>query len=438
MANSVSTVVVGAGHAGLAASYHLSRAGIDHILLEKGSVGETWRSQRWDSFALNTNNRISALPGQPPDGADPEAFALKDELVGRFERYVEVCKLPVRTGIEVTCVEEGPREGTFRIRTASEKSEETIHCRNVIVASGFQNKPVVPMFSQSIRADVLQLHSASYRNSSSLPPGAVLVVGSAQSGVQIAEDLIAAGRHVFLSTSAVARVPRRYRGRDIIDWFIETGFWDVRLRDLEDPKVQFAAQPQVSGVGARGRTVSLQALARRGAILLGRIADVEGCTLRFADSLQVAIRFADERSEFFKRMIDKYIDSRGLSVERFEPDPDDLPDDGLSRRNSACQLDLRHEDIRSVIWCTGFTGSFDWIRLPAFGSDGRPVHERGVSAVAGVYFLGAPWLYKRKSGNLYGMTEDAAYIVRHVSETRRETQRKAQLPAAGPKRTADT
>jgi putative flavoprotein involved in K+ transport len=260
------------------------------------------------------------------------------------------------------------------------------------------------------------MHAADYRNPGALPPGAVLVVGSAQSGCQIAEDLLGAGRRVFLSVSAVARVPRRYRGRDIVDWMIDTGFWDVRLQDLEDPRMRFAAQPQVSGVGLLGRTVSLQHLARNGAILVGRLAEVDGATLRFVDNVAACVQFADERSAFFKRMIDKYIERNGLSAAPPDPDPADRPDDGSSAAHAPSPVDLCAERISTVVWCTGFTGLFAWVRVPVLDANGRPMHERGVSNVPGVYFLGAPWLYKRKSGVLYGMSEDAEFIAQHIAK----------------------
>jgi putative flavoprotein involved in K+ transport len=233
------------------------------------------------------------------------------------------------------------------------------------------------------------------------------------------EDLLEAGRRVFLSTSMVARYPRRYRGRDIIDWMIDTGFWDVRLQDLEDPAMQSAANPQVSGVGPRGRSVSLQGLARAGAVLVGRLTATEGTTLHFADDAPACVRFSDEKSATFKRMIDAHIERTGTSAPASEPDPNDLPDDGSACRRTVTRLDLRRDGLGAIIWCTGFRSSLGWIRAPVFDEDGRPAQVRGVSAVPGIYFLGAPWLHKRKSGVLYGMPEDAEFIVQHISDRAR-------------------
>ena len=419
LASFVTTIVVGGGYAGLAASHYLSLAGGEHIVLERGRIGETWRTQRWDSFALNTNNRVSAFPGQAYVGPNPEGFALREELMGRFERYVAGRRLPVRIGVAVTELRAGSRTGIFCVHTSSDGETEVLESRNVIVASGFQNERKKPPLSSSVPESILQVHAADYRNPGVLPPGAVLVVGSAQSGCQIAEDLLGAGRRVFLSDSAVARVPRHYRGRDIVDWMIDTGFWDVRLRDLEDPKMQFAAQPQVSGVGPMGHTVSLQHLARSGAILVGRLAGLDGATLRFEDNVGACVQFADERSAFFKRMIDRHIERNGLTAPPPEPDPADRPDDGSAAGSAPSNVDLRAERVGTIVWCTGFTGSFAWVRVPVLDANGRPMHERGVSNVPGIYFLGAPWLYKRKSGVLYGMSEDAEYIAQHIDQRKR-------------------
>lgn len=416
MSSFVPALVVGAGYAGLAASHYLSAAGVEHLVLERERVGETWRSQRWDSFALNTNNRVSSLPGQSPVAADPEGFALRDELVSRLERFVTDQGLPVRTGVAVTSLAQAPRDAILRVTADWGGRQETFESRSVVVASGFLNEPNWPPLSTALPEGVFQIHTAGYRDPAALPAGAVLIIGSGQSGCQIAEDLLEAGRRVFLSTSMVARIPRRYRGRDILDWMIDAGFWDVRLQDLEDPTTRFAAQPQVSGVGPRGRSVSLQGLARAGAVLVGRLTSAEETTLHFADDAAACVRFSDEKSAMFKRMIDTHIERTGIFAPASERDPIDLPDDGSACPRTVTRLDLRRDGIGTIIWCTGFRGSLGWIHAPVFDEDGRPAHERGISCVPGIYFLGAPWLYKRKSGVLYGMQEDAEFIVQNISD----------------------
>lgn len=415
MATFVPTVVIGGGYAGLAASHYLTLADVEHLVLERGKVGESWRTQRWDSFALNTNNRISSFPGQPYSGPNPEGFLLKDEVVSQFEQYVLKSKTPLKTGIEVASLDHGSSHKTFTLDTRSKNGErEMIDCNNVVVATGFQNKPLIPAFSDRLSHGIKQLHAADYRNPSAFPQGSVLVVGSAQSGCQIAEDLLEAGRRVFLSVSMVARVPRRYRGRDIVDWFIDSGFWDVRVEELEDPKMMLAPQPQISGVGPLGRTLSLQHLAGKGAHLVGKVAAVDEMTIYFEDNVAPSIRFADERSVSFKRMIDGYIQRKGISVPEEVPDPADAADNLYSAMSFPAKLDLDNERISTVIWCTGFGGDFGWVRLPVFDKDNRVIHRRGVSNVSGIYFLGAPWLHKRKSGVLYGMNEDAEFISQQI------------------------
>ena len=410
----IPAVVIGAGYAGLAASYYLSKAGIEHVVLERGGLGETWRSQRWDSFSLNTNNRISGFPGEPYAGDNPEGFASRDEVVDRFEQYVAGRQLPVRTRVEVTKLIADQSGGNFSLSVDASGASEAIDCRQVIVASGFQNQPQVPSISKSIGAGVQQLHAADYKSPGLLPPGAILVVGSAQSGCQIVEDLLDDGRRVHVSVSSVGRVPRRYRGRDILDWFIETGFWDVRVENLEDSKMQFTAQPQVSGVGPLGRTISLQQLARRGATLVGRLNTVDGDIAQLGQGVAEAVRFGDERSASFKATVDGHVEKNAISTVSSDPDAPDDPDDGSLGQDAPTQLNLRDANINTLIWCTGFRGAFDWIDAPVFGSDGRPEYERGVTRVPGLYFLGAPWLSKRKSGVFYGMGEDAEYVVQRV------------------------
>jgi putative flavoprotein involved in K+ transport len=264
------SVVVGAGHAGLAVASFLQRDGRDFVVVERGRIGETWRSQRWDSFRLNTLNWMNLLPGQELDGAPRDGFSDRDGLVSAFERYAEERSLPVTTGVGVTAVERADGGAGFVVHGMSDEGPQVWRARTLVVASGMQRVARLPAFGRELPRGVVQLHSAWYRSSRQLPPGAVVVVGSAQSGCQIAEDLLGAGRTVYLCASRVARVPRRYRGRDTFEWWTEFGFFDQSLADLQDPTMRLAAQPQVSGVGPRGHTVSLQQLARDGVHLLGR------------------------------------------------------------------------------------------------------------------------------------------------------------------------
>ena len=420
------SVIVGAGHAGLAIASCLREQGRGFVVLERGRIGETWRSQRWDSFQVNTPNWMNLLPGQELGGAPRDGFLHRDELVRGFERYAEERALPVTTGIAVTAVGHLDSAGTFVVRgTASGGGPVSWTARSVVVASGMQRQPRLPGFGRELPPGMAQLHSAQYRSADVLPPGAVVVVGSAQSGCQIAEELLAAGRTVYLCASRVARVPRRHRGRDITEWWLDAGFWDQTVADLEDPAMRLAPQPQVSGVGRRGHTVSLQQLARDGALLLGRALGVNEGRLELDSRLGAYVRFADERSAKMKQDIDAAILRAAGTLAADEDDPADVPAPELYDVSGPAELDLRAAGVGAIIWCTGFTAEFGWLRLPVLDARGAPVHEGGVSPVPGLYFLGFPWLRKRKSGIIFGIAEDAARIAEAV---------KQHLPPAPPSR----
>jgi putative flavoprotein involved in K+ transport len=285
-----------------------------------------------------------------------------------------------------------------------------------VVAAGIQRTPKLPGFGRELPPGMIQLHSAQYRSAAFLPPGAVVVVGSAQSGCQIAEDLLAAGRTVYLCASRVARVPRRHRGRDITEWWLDAGFWDQTVADLEDPAMRLVPQPQVSGVGRHGHTISLQHLARAGAVLLGRTLGVNEGRLELDGRLGAYVRFADERSAKFQQDIDAAILRAGGALPADEDDPADVAAPELYDASGPAELDLRAAGVGAIIWCTGFTADFGWLHLPVLDARGGPVHEGGVSPVPGLFFLGFPWLRKRKSGIILGIAEDAARIADEVGE----------------------
>jgi len=404
----VDVVVVGAGQAGLAASYLLGLDHIQHIVLERGDIGQSWRTQRWDSFHLNTPNWANGLAGKEFYPEEPHAFAGRNELVAFFEDYASSFHLPIMTRTEVTGLRR-TANGWYALRTQSEEMQ----AKAVILASGGMSRPRVPALAQRLADDLTVLSAGTYRDPEALPKGAVLVVGSGQSGCQVAEDLLASGRKVYLSTSKVARVPRSYRGRDIVAWWKDMGFWDVKLHQLEDQSLQFAALPQVSGTGG-GHTVSLQSLASDGAVLLGRVLGADRHLLKLARSVRECIHFADEKSQAFKAAIDAYIDRNGIEAEGPRPDPGEprLPD--LRGSDEIAELDLSRAGVSSVIWCTGFDADWSWVEVEAFDQQGRPRHNNGITEFSGLYFLGMPWLSARKSGILLGVSDDAARIVERV------------------------
>jgi putative flavoprotein involved in K+ transport len=411
------TVIVGAGQAGLGVSYFLQQDGRKHVVLERGRIGETWLSQRWDSFKLNTPNFMNALPGLPYDGPEPDGFWSREEYVRYLQRYVGHWHLPVRTGTTVVSVEQVKGRGDLIVTTKTGgQAEEPMTSRSIVIASGMLQTPKVPAVRSRLPHRLTELHTATYRNAAALPPGAVLIVGSGQSGCQIAEDLLSAGRTVYLSTSRVGRTPRRYRGRDILEWWIDMKILDVTYASLEDKSIANVPQPQVSGMGRYGHTVSLQHLARQGAVILGRLLDVNDGTLVLGDDAAANVRFADEFSRRQKDGIDAYLTRAGIPGPRLEDDPADAPDTQSACASPLRQLDLSRAKVSTVIWATGFTADFSWIHLPVLDAQRKPLHERGVSPVRGLYFIGFPWLHSRKSGIIYGIQQDAQYIAAAMGE----------------------
>jgi putative flavoprotein involved in K+ transport len=403
-------VVIGGGQAGLGVGYYLGALGTKFVIFERGRVGETWRSQRWDSFAVNTPNWANRLPGDPYEGDQPDGFYHRDQLVEYFERYAAKFDLPVVEGVTVIGVDADDDHG---FRVAYEKATgavDTVTAKNIVVASGIMQAPKIPRVRELFPESLLQLHASDYRSPGHLPPGAVVVIGGGQSGCQISMDLIRAGREVYLCTSKVGRLRRRYRQRDVVEWGEDMGFWDVAVEDLDDPAIEFAAQPQVSGLGRFGSTLSLQSMSRDGIHLMGRLSNVDNGVLRTDNSLGEHIAFADERSAEFTKKIEDWISSNGFNAGPIEEDPNDRPAGPEVAESGITELDLTQADVRSVIWCTGFTAEFDWIHAPVTDEKGRPMHRRGVSPVPGIYFLGFPWLHSRKSGIIHGIDEDARYI----------------------------
>lgn len=413
-------VVVGGGHAGLGIGYYLRKAGREFVILERGRVGESWRTQRWDSFAVNTPNWANTLPGDSYEGDQPDGFYRRDELVDYFESYVDRFGLPVNEGVTVTRVTDS---GDSFIVTYREPdgSMSTAAATSVVVASGIMNSPKIPGIRDEFPDSVVHLHASEYRSAEHLAPGPVVVIGSGQSGCQISADLLGSARDVYLCTSKVGRLRRRYKNRDAVDWAEDMGFWDVSVDQLEDPAVQFAAQPQISGVGRYGATLSLQSMARDGAQLMGRLVGVEDGVLRTDDSLAEHIKFADEQAAQFVGMIEDWISANGFDPQEVEDDPNDEPAGPEVAESGMTELDLIKSGVGSVIWCTGFTADFEWLDVPAKDEDGKPIHNRGISPVPGIYFLGFPWLHTRKSGIIHGIAEDARFISEAIAG--RQSQR---------------
>jgi putative flavoprotein involved in K+ transport len=393
--------VIGAGGAGLGVSYFLKRAGLDHLVLERSRIGDTWLSQRWDSFHLNSPNVRSMLPGDTYEGPNPLGAMTHHEFVAYLNAYVERNDLPVKlnSGVRRLTWE----NGCFLVTGPG----ETLRARNVVVATGNQNVPKRPDLAKELPNWVNQLDASAYRNAADLDPGAVLVVGSAQSGGQIAEDLALAGRRVFLATSRTGRLVRRYRGGDHFVWLAESGFLDVPRRMLIRPDGRLPAR----GLQGATYTISLQSLSARGVVLLGTLSAVSQGGLQFADNLVDHIQFADEASNTVKRYIDDYIERAGLPAPPAEDDPAEtivprLPNPPI------LSLDWRESGIKTVVWCTGFRGDFGWVQIPnALDKDGQPLHDEGVGACPGLFFAGLDFAFTRKSGTIPAIAPEAAALV---------------------------
>jgi putative flavoprotein involved in K+ transport len=405
-AEPVEVVVVGAGQAGLTVSYYLQAFGVEHVVLERDRIAESWRSARWDSFTLVTPHWMTRLPGSvlaPGSGRD---FLPRHSAVAMFERFGR--GLPVRAGVEVISAE-ADDHGYELATTAGWYA-----ARAVVIASGGQRRPVIPALASRLSAEVYQCDAGRYRSPGALPPGAVLVVGSGQSGTQIADELATSGREVLLATSRVPRVPRRYRGRDVHEWAVELGLHDQPTETVTDPAEFREPHPMLSGARG-GHTVSYQQLARDGIRLLGRLIGVEGDQLRFGPELPGHIEYADRSAAQFRHLVDGYVTRTGGTAAEPDTDPAERPQPGAAR--SPDTLSLRAERIGAVIWCTGFGPDTGWLRGPVLRSDGTPVHQRGITTSPGLYVAGFPWLSSRGSGILYGVAADAARIAQHIAAT---------------------
>lgn len=408
MTTYVETIIIGGGQAGLVVSYYLTQNHRRHIVLEQAAAAvDAWRNRRWDSFTLNTPNWQSALPGAERPGSGPDGFLSREEIVSYFEDYVQRFRLPVHYNVRVESVEQNQTGTSYVVQTSSGLFE----ARNVVIATGLHQFPSIPSFSAYLPSSIKQIHSDHYRNPQSLPLGSVLVVGSAQSGAQIAEELNQAGRRVYLSTSRAGRVPRRYRGKDANLWQHEMGFYERTVDQLPSPKAKFASKPQISGKDG-GHTISLHQFARDGIVLLGRAQAVRGSHLILAPDLKDNLARADKFEADFVKRVDEFIEANQIDAPE-----ETLPDlrDGYQSTDPP-ELDLRAANITTVIWATGYKFDFSLVHLPILDSDGYPIQRRGVTAFPGLYFVGLPWLHNAKSGLIFGLAEDAARIAATIVE----------------------
>jgi putative flavoprotein involved in K+ transport len=405
----INTVIVGGGQAGLAVSHYLRRLSVHHVVLEQADrPGEAWRNHRWDSFTLNTPRWQSRLPGVHYGQDDPDGFMPKNEVVADFEALART--LPVRYRARVVAIERDSNSGNYVVEI---DGAERMVARNVVVATGLYQAPKIPALSRAFPPGIKQLHSDSYRNPEQLLPGAVLVVGSAQSGAQIAEELYESGRKVFLAVGRAGRTPRRYRGKDANLWFARLGHYDRTVDELPSPRAKFGGKPHISGTKG-GHTINLHQFARDGVVLLGRLRDVKDGIVQLAGDLHDNLAAADRAEAEFVKAVDAHVAATGMNAPE-----ETLPalGDGFAQPILTA-LDLKANGISNVIWATGYGFDFSMVKLPLVDGDGFPIQTRGVTAYPGLFFVGLPWLHTAKSGLIYGVAEDASFIADRIAKRR--------------------
>ena len=399
-------IVIGGGQAGLSISYCLKQQGVAHHVFEKHRIGHDWRARRWDSFCLVTPNWQCKLPGFPYAGDDPHGFIPKQEIVQYLEDYAASFAPPISEGVAVERMRRNA-DGVFEVET----SAGAFSANQVVIATGGYHTPSVPRMAERLPADIVQLHSSAYRNADALPEGAVLVVGTGQSGCQIAEDLHWAGRQVHLSVGSAPRSPRQYRGKDAIDWLDEIGYYAIPIHaHPKKERVKAQANHYLTGRNG-GHEIDLRRFALEGMKLHGRLKDIHGALFEFRDDLKANLDNADVVAQGIKNMIDQHIARAGIDA---PIEPTYQPP--WSPSEESLPLDLREADIRSVVWATGYTSDFRWVEVPVFDGRGEPSHQRGVTPVPGLYFLGLPWLYTWGSGRFAQVGEDAEYLAEAITQ----------------------
>lgn len=403
---SIDTIIIGGGQAGLAMSASLRSEGIDHLILERGQVGERWRSERWDSLQLLTPNWMSRLPGRADQVTDPDGFMSKDDLIRLLEDYSSAIGAPVMEGVTVTSLRR--EQGWFRLET----SAGSFNARSVVVATGQCGIPAIPGFNSAIDPRIDQIHASRYRNPEQLTEGSVLVVGSGASGIQIAAELALAGRQVILSMGRHGRAVRRYRGRDIWWWLDRTGSLHQTAAEVRDLK-QARKAPSLGLTGARGGVdIDLGSLQRMGVRIAGRMTSVEDRHALFSDN---AVRDAADADDRLTRLLSKFDEwalSEGIDHELDSPSRPvrvriDRPLEG--------PVDLVAEGVGTVVWATGYRPSYPWLHVSVLDETGEIVHNRGVTAVPGLYVLGLRFQWRRDSHFIHGVGRDAEFLAGEIS-----------------------
>lgn len=402
----IETIIVGGGQAGLATSYCLSKHEREHLVLEQSdNTASSWRNRCWDSFTLVTPNWAFKIPGIDLGHTHRDEFMPRKMVIEVLENYATRNKLPIKYNTEVLSITQGGDQG-YVVQTP----RQTYAAKNVVIATGFFQKPKIPAFAGNLASTIRQIHSSEYRNTGSVGRGSTLVVGSGQSGAQVAEELLDAGRHVFLSVGTAGRAPRRYRGRDIIDWLLQAGFFDLTPDQLPPGMGKFGGVPHLSGANG-GHTINLHQLAHDGVTLLGRVRDASATKVSVAGDLFRNLEISDGFESDVTRAIDELIAANGLDAP-----PEQLPQLRYGFDQPIIEeLDLEKDHIDTIVWATGYTFDYSLVKLPVFDHDGFPKQRSEIADFPGLFFVGVPWMPSEKTGFLIGVGDVAKGIAATIA-----------------------
>jgi putative flavoprotein involved in K+ transport len=418
---SVPVVIVGGGQAGLSLSHHLTSRGIEHLVFEKATAMHVWADRRWDNFSLVTPNWQCALPGHAYDGPDPDGFMTKPEILDYLSAFRAKVDAPLREGTAVTRIVP-QAQGGFSVETTS----GTLLAEQVVAASGGYTVPIMPTYAKDLPGSIVQIHSEQYRNADQLPPGPVLVVGSGQSGAQIAEDLHLEGRQVHLAVGNAPRCARFYRGRDVVTWLADMNYYDIPVE--EHPLREGVRDNTNHYVTGRdgGRDIDLRRFALEGMRLYGHLERYTGGRLQFQATVGASLDEADRTYNRINASIDRFIAEQGIDAP-----PASVYEPLWRPESETTSLDLVAKGIAAVVWCIGFRPDFGWLQAPVFDDHGHPKHSRGVTDVDGLYFLGLPWLHTWGSGRFSSVGRDAAHLAETIQSALTTGQAPRRLAAAG-------
>ena len=412
IAQHYSVIIVGGGQAGLSQSYYLQQAAIDHLVLEKNTLTHTWRNQRWDSFCLVTPNWQCALPGYPYTGNDPNGFMKKHEIIQYLDGFIAAVKAPVKEHTAVLSVK-ALEAGGFEVVT----SNGVLTADQVVAASGGYHIPIIPRMAERIPDSVMQVHSEQYKNVASLPAGNVLVVGTGQSGAQIAEDIHLTGKKVYLAVGDAPRCARFYRGKDVVEWLADMDYYDLPVN--EHPLREGVRDNTNHYLTGRdgGRDIDLRKFANEGMELFGLMHDFKDGVFKFTPDLGKSLDQADSVYNRINQSIDHYIEKNGITAPKSE-----VYQAVWQPKFERTDLELAAAGITSIVWCIGFKPDFSWVDVPVFNGHGYPSHYRGITPHTGLYFLGLPWLHTWGSGRFSGIARDAKFLADTINAKQKNQQ----------------